>query len=121
MDSQNRWTTFRGPGHLVPEPKEDWDATLWILVSIGDAAFFAGWYELASTAFHDAMANCPGAFGNPFIHLRLGELFFEAGQLDAAANELIRAYALEGPELFSEENSKYLEFLAARADLTTGT
>jgi hypothetical protein len=31
--------------------------------------------------------HCPGAIGNPFIHLRLGQAQFELGNLEPASGE----------------------------------
>lgn len=58
--------------------------------------------------------RCPDAMGNPFLHLRLGQCQFELAALDRAADELARAYMGGGPELFSQEDPKYLAFLKTR-------
>ena len=60
--------------------------------------------------------NCPGAIGNPFIHLRLGQSQYEVGNLERAADELTRAFAIEGEQLFEEDNPKYFEFLKTKID-----
>lgn len=101
---------------LVPDPKDEWTASTWILTAIGDAAFLAGFKALAEQALQDAMI-CPRAIGNPFIHLRLGQVLFDKGELDAAADELMRAYMSEGEEIFSSENPQYLAFLRTRANI----
>ena len=95
---------------LLPEPKTQWQACTWLLAAIGDANFLGGNYEQAKVALSDAM-HCPGAIGNPFIHLRLGQTQFELGNRSRAADELARAYMAEGKEIFSAENPKYFEFL----------
>lgn len=59
---------------------------------------------------------CPGAIGNPFVHLRLGQCQFEIGNLERAAVELTRAYALKGDEMFSGEDPKYLAFLKTKIE-----
>lgn len=59
----------------------------------------------------------PGGVGNPFLHLRLGEIALELGDEARAADELIRAYAVGGPEAFQSEDPKYLRFLASKAVL----
>ncbi len=58
----------------------------------------------------DAM-YCPDAIGNPFIHLRLGEVQFEMGDHAKAQDELMRAYMGAGAEIFQEEDKKYFEFI----------
>jgi len=101
---------------LIPEPKNEWNASTWILAAIADAAFLSGYKTTAREALEYAM-TCPGAAGNPFLHLRFGQVLFDAGELDAAANELMRAYMAEGQEIFGSENPQYLAFLATRAKL----
>ncbi|MBX3713099.1 MAG: tetratricopeptide repeat protein [Lysobacter sp.] len=95
---------------LLPEPRTDWEACTWLLVAIGDANFRAGHHEQARAALIDAM-HCPGAIGNPFIHLRLGQTQFELGNMDCANDELARAYMGAGKEIFSEEDPKYFMHL----------
>lgn len=92
---------------LVPAPVTDWDASTWILTSIGEAYYFRGDYPHAQQALQDAM-YCPGAIGNPFIHLRLGQVQYELGNLPRATDELVRAYMAAGEEIFADEDAKYL-------------
>jgi len=100
---------------LIPDPPEHWNASTWVLTAIGDCYFMGRRYDLALDAFNEAV-QCPGGLGNPFIHLRLGQCQFELGKLDRAADELIRAYAIEGNKIFRNDDKKYLAFLATRAD-----
>lgn len=97
----------------VPEPKNEWEASTWLLAAIGDACFLGGYYTSGSEALAFAL-HCPGGLGNPFIHLRLGQCELERKQLDLAAEHLTRAYALEGADLLAAENPKYFEFLKTR-------
>ena len=101
---------------LIPDPKEDWEATLWVLVAIGDANFLNQDFEAGRDNLSNAM-HCPGAIGNPFIHMRLGQCQFELGNLDKAADEFTRAYALKEDEIFDQEDDKYLAFLKTRIAL----
>jgi tetratricopeptide (TPR) repeat protein len=111
---------YRDALNLVPRPVEEWEATTWILVAIGDLYFMAGKFEKSFGAFEDAV-RCPSGLGNAFIHLRLGECCFELGQPDRAADELTRAYMGAGREIFAKENFKYLQFLETRIKLTADT
>jgi hypothetical protein len=61
--------------------------------------------------------TCPGAIGNPFLHLRRGQILLDQGENDAAADELMRAYMAEGADIFADEDPRYLSFLRTRADL----
>lgn len=101
---------------LVPDPKNNWNASTWILAAIADACFLAGHTTSAREALQYAM-TCPGAIGDPFLHLRYGEVLFDAGEEDAAAEELIRAYMGAGEEIYISEDPKYLAFLRTRAKL----
>lgn len=103
------WKAF----DLIPEPKTQWEATTWLLVAIGDANFLGKDYQAGVDNLSNAM-HCPGAIGNPFIHMRLGQCQFEVGNLERAADELTRAYALEGEEIFSNDDPKYLQFLKTK-------
>jgi tetratricopeptide (TPR) repeat protein len=98
---------------LVPEPRTDWNASTWILAAIGDACFLGGFHTSGVEALQYAM-HCPDGIGNPFLHLRLGQCYFEKGQLDSAADELARAYMAEGKDIFAQDDRKYFDFLTTR-------
>ena len=95
---------------LLPEPKWNWEASTWIFTALGDIEFQAERYEPAREAFRQAILG-PGAIGNPFIHLRRGQIFFELGEMKWAADELTGAYMLEGKEIFKDQDPKYFEYL----------
>ncbi len=107
---------FNKAWELIPEPKNEWEASTWVLAAIGDTCFCLGKEKSARQALEYVM-HCPGGFGNPFLHLRLGQVLFNAGELDAAADELMRAYMGDGRAVFEKEDPKYLAFLATRANL----
>ncbi len=100
---------------LIPEPQTDWEVATWVLTAIGDANFLSGDFQAGFENLANAM-HCPDAIGNPFLHLRLGQCQFELQNFDRAADELIRAYAVAGSEIFSDEDPKYIQFLQTRAD-----
>lgn len=101
---------------LLPEPKQDWEATLWLYAAIGDAQFLAGDFATARQTF-DAAITLPEAIGNPFIHLRLGQASLELGDEDRALEELTRAYASGGDEVFEEDDPHYFAWLNERVEL----
>ena len=101
---------------LLPDPKHQWDAATWILAAIADAAFL-GDYRTSAREALDYVMICPGAIGNPFLHLRRGQVMLDSGEEDAAADELMRAYMGAGPEIFATEDARYLAFLGTRATL----
>jgi tetratricopeptide (TPR) repeat protein len=105
---------------LVPAPQTKWHASTWILGAIADACYQGDFLESAKEAL-DYVMHCPDAVGNPFLHLRRGEEYFEYGELDAAAADLMRAWMGGGDEIFEDEDPKYRAFLATRANLTLPT
>ncbi|MEH6415803.1 tetratricopeptide repeat protein [Pseudomonas sp. CGJS7] len=120
LASQGRFdaavTQFNDAWELVPEPKKDWEASTWILTAIGDCYFHLGDLKSARSVLEYAV-RCPGGLGNPFIHLRLGQVMLEVNEPDRAADELMRAYMGAGAEIFAEDDPKYLAFLRTRAEL----
>jgi hypothetical protein len=106
---------YWGAWDLLPEPKTQWEAATWILAAVGDANYLSGDFVAGRDNLANAM-HCPGAIGNPFLHFRLGQCQFELGNLDGAADELMRAYMGGGAEIFEDDDGKYLEFLRTRAE-----
>lgn len=102
---------YRDGVDLLPRPKAHWEAATWLLAAIADAQFLAGEFAAAVDTLEDAKF-CPGAIGNPFVHLRLGQCLLETGQRDRALDELARAYMGAGREIFRDEDPKYLADLA---------
>lgn len=95
---------------LIPEPLEDWEASTWVLTGLGDCHYLLENHGEALSHLVRAV-RCPGGLGNPFIHLRLGQVQYELGNEDRARDELARAYMGGGPEIFEGEDPKYLTFL----------
>ncbi|MEM7345495.1 MAG: tetratricopeptide repeat protein [Chloroflexota bacterium] len=106
---QKYWAAW----NLLPQPRVSWEAATWLLVAIGDVNFLGGNFEAGRDNLSNAM-HCPGAIGNPFIHLRLGQCQFELGNEQRAADELTRAYMGDGYEIFKHEDPKYFRFLKSK-------
>ncbi|MFO0821505.1 MAG: hypothetical protein U1A77_26410 [Pirellulales bacterium] len=100
---------------MLPAPVERWHATGWILSRMGECYFRSANFERAERLYADIIW-CPGALGNPLVHLRKGQIHFECGQLDRAADDLMRAYMGGGKEIFMKEDPKYLSFLKTKAN-----
>lgn len=107
---KNYWEAY----DLLPEPKKEWVAGTWILAAIGDANFLKKDYQTAVENISVAMNYFPGAFENPFLHLRLGQCFFEMGNFEKATHEFLRVYAFEGEELFALEDAKYFGLIKSK-------
>ncbi|HCJ1229216.1 TPA: tetratricopeptide repeat protein [Pseudomonas aeruginosa] len=88
---------------LLPDPKTDWEAYMWLSASIGDAQFQQHRYELARDALLDAL-NAPGGVENPFVHYRLGQCQVKLGNEALAVESLLKAYMLDGEEIFLAED-----------------
>lgn len=96
--------------NLVPIPKNEWEASTWIYTALGDAYFINEEYVFAKNNYFNAL-NCPDGISNPLILLNLGESLVECGEIDKAKDYLLKAYMLEGYEIFSEEDEKYYELI----------
>jgi len=95
---------------LLPAPTTEWEAAAWVYAAKGDVLFQQGRYAEARLALEEAMC-CPGGLGNPFLHLRLGQTYYELGKAEKAADELSRAYMGAGEKIFEGEDGKYLHLL----------
>ena len=100
---------------FLPEPIKSWEAATWLYSAIGDAYFFSSDFDQVLSAFQNAIQS-PAGIGNPFIHLRLGQAYFELGAPKKALDELTRAYMSESREIFEQEDPKYLKFLLSHLD-----
>jgi tetratricopeptide (TPR) repeat protein len=102
---------FKKAYAVLPEPKDEWEATGYITASLGDAYFNAKKYKeakeqlLIAAKFYE-----DGETPNPFVLLRLGAACMEIGEEQQALEHLLQAYEMEGNQLF-EEDKKYLDFL----------
>jgi len=101
---------------IVPQPKNEQESSLWLYSSIGDMYFFKEEHETSIENFYNAL-NCSEGQTNGFVHLRLGENLFELEKNDKSLDHLLRAYMLEGREIFDGEDEKYFEFLSENVDL----
>ena len=100
---------------LIPEPKYDWEASTWVYVAIGDAYYMQDKYSDSLNYFSESL-KCPDGTTNPFILLRLGECYYELGNIDQAKEYLLRAFMLEGEEIFDGECEKYFELIQDMVD-----
>ncbi len=103
-------TKYKKALDLLPLPKEEWEASTWIYSAIGDTYFLKKDYKTASTYFYNAL-NCPDGISNPFILLRLGQSLFEIRDLEKSKEYLLKAYMLEGYNIFNDEDDKYINLI----------
>ena len=95
---------------LIPEPRNNWEASTWVYTALGDACFFEKDFTNALNYFFDAM-NCPDGIANPFILLRIGQCFIELNDFIKGKEYLLRCYMFEGYEIFEGEDIKYFNVI----------
>ncbi|CDZ32529.1 Hypothetical protein NGAL_HAMBI1145_13000 [Neorhizobium galegae bv. officinalis] len=98
---------------LLPEPRQKWDATMWLYASIGDAQQQKGETEEALSSFHQAAASADG-YANGFVQLGIGTCLYDLGRLEESTDPLLRAYMAEGEEIFEDSEPRYLDYLRKR-------
>lgn len=106
-------TKYREALALLPGDPLQLEIATWIYAAIGEAELALGADGAALECFSQAV-QCPKGWGNPFIHLRLGQLRLDQGDEETAAVELTRAYKTGGVAVFMDGDPKYLEFLRVR-------
>lgn len=94
---------------LIPEPKTDWEASVWTLAAIGDSHYMLREFVSALKIFEQLM-NEYHEENNPFARVRYGECLYETGNTEAAREHLQAAFDMEGEEIF--DNDKYLKFIS---------
>lgn len=108
---------------LIPEPQQFYSETVYFLAAIGDYYFKKERYWEAHECFDQARGNLSGeGYGNPYIMLRLGECCLEIGDEKNAAEYLLRAYMMEGKEIFEpdedgeDDGQKYFDYLRTHVE-----
>lgn len=94
----------------IPIPKTDWEITLHVYVALADCYFNLGDYVLANSCYNNALL-CPDATGYGYVWLGLGQTLYELGKIEEAKDALMRAYMLEGEEIFENEDKKYFDVI----------
>ena len=96
---------------VIPEPKQRWEASVWLIAAMGDCYFWLKEFDVALEYFRKLMAEYE-EYGNPFIRLRYGECLYATGNEQLSKEHLLAAYSMEGEELFEECDKKYLSIIA---------
>ena len=117
-DYEEARTRFAAAYELLPEPKQRWAATTWLLASLGDCYFLQGRYDEALRQFRAAQLSAGGT-DEAFVWYRLGQCLYE---LDAPREQildaLMSAYMLAGRDIFeAERTQKYYEFLQRNVNI----
>jgi tetratricopeptide (TPR) repeat protein len=107
---QAAYDKYNEAWNLVPEEKANWEASTWILGAVGELQFRHEKSDKALNSFLRAV-QCPDGLGNPYIHLRIGQIQYELGNMKGAGDNLTRAYMGAGEDIFDNEDPKYLAYL----------
>lgn len=103
---------------LIPDSKDEYYETRRILVSIGDTYFVQEKYAEACEYFYKIHGDQSFEEASFYVIYRLGECYFELGDVENAKKYLLRAYTLGGKDIFDPEDGiddgeKYYDFLKA--------
>ncbi len=108
---QSAYDSYMQAWSLIPEPKNECEASTWVLTALADTYFYTKNFEAVKDSLQYAM-HCPNGIGNPFIHMRLGQALLELGNEEQAKEELARALMGAGKEIFEDDDPKYFEFIS---------
>ncbi len=98
---------------LVPDPKKEHETTTWILGQLAEVYHQLQDFNAVRKALVFAM-DCPGGAENPFLQLRLGQAFYELGELEDARTHLQIALDRESKKIFGFDDPKYYEFITTQ-------
>lgn len=88
---------------VLPQPAEEWEPWGWLQAALGDAYYSMKDYAPALGYFQKAYTFAGPEEVNPFVLLRLGQCCRHLGDEKNAAEYMLRAYMLEGEDIFENE------------------
>jgi tetratricopeptide (TPR) repeat protein len=112
-DTKAAISIWRSALQLLPEPRPQWDAAVWLHASIGDAQREHGDLNAALDPFLQAAAS-GDSYANSFVQLGIGMCLYDLGRYEESTDPQLRAYMVEGEETFEESDPKYLDYLRKR-------
>ena len=112
-DFTSAYAHYYAAWQQLPAPANKWGAGLWLISAMGDAKFHLKEFSQSQELFQQAADFYRGA-GNPVVHMRIGQCALELADEDGAADQLAEAFSLAGKEIFSNEDTKYYQFLRER-------
>ena len=103
----------------IPEPKNQFEQSVWLEIFLGDVFFSSNAYEEALPYYRSAYSNVSGkGKSNSYLQMRLGACLLETGRHDEAIDHLWHAYKMEDPQFFSGTDAKYLDYLKNNLNLS---
>lgn len=103
---------------LLPAPADAWEPYGWLQAALGDAAYGMENFKDALDYFQKAYAFAGPEEVSPFVLLRLGQCCRNLGEAENAVEYLLRAYILEGDDIF-EDDPEDFAFLKKAVPLQT--
>lgn len=95
---------------LVPAPKGNWEAGIWLYIALGDSYIMEKRYKYALDNYTEAYKSGE-LYNNPYINMRLGQTLFELGDEAKAKEFFLLTYRLEGASIFEDEDPKYFQLI----------
>ncbi len=87
---------------ILPAPAEEWEPYGWLQAALGDAQYGMHNFTGALEYFRRAHAFAGPDEVSPFVLLRMGQCCRRLGDAKNAAEYLLRAYRLEGEDIFAD-------------------
>jgi tetratricopeptide (TPR) repeat protein len=104
------WTEALG---LLPQPQNIWEPYHWLHGSIGEAHRQLRDHQTALDHFAIATGSGEGV-SNPFLWMRLGQCLRALGRDEEAVEPLLKAYMMEGEEIFASDGQDDLNYLRSQ-------
>lgn len=79
----------------------------YVIVIIAELYFMAEKYKTAKY-YYSFVMRFENTIGNPFLHLRLGQIQYYLGKTDRMIEELSRALIMGGESVFEGEDKKFI-------------
>jgi len=99
---------------LLPEPATQWEAYVWLKASIGDGYYHLDDFASAKSHLYDAL-NGPDGHESSFVHYLLGKTLIRLDD-DKGVESLLKAYMLEGVDIFDSDDDEGAESLKILQD-----
>lgn len=118
-DSKRAEKIWRRAYDAIPEPKNQFEQSVWLEIFLGDVFFSSNAYEEALPYYQSAYSNASGkGKSNSYLQMRLGACLLETGRHDEAIDHLWHAYQMEDWQFFSGTDAKYLDYLKNNINLS---
>lgn len=113
-DAAGALAAWREAYELLPEPRHQWEAALWLHASMAEAHYELGDFAATCDAMRDAL-NTPGGNENPYVHYMLGKALLRL-QDEKAVESLLKAYMLDGTDIFDSDEEEGVDALQILQD-----